>query len=654
MGELSREATKRRWLGLGWMVALVLVLRLGSLWSTGPAGAQTAPSTTTTSTSAPTLGGGNGVHHFFAVHGYATSLSGCEDQAPDNPNLRTGRDVTGAMIGHLWLEGGALHANAANTEASSDYDGTGVLRRDGSFHLDYPRKGPSTLRAFDGKIGAPNPDNLDAPITAATWTTPYPNGTSPCLVHWVSIKGHVNLKHGGFGVRFHPKPGPKPQPTTTTSTSTPTSTSTSTTTTTSPQPNVQVSSVSFIALDVLRDREGLPAQPIKKFTPCNDTGQTEWQDCKPAFPDGTSEKSWPIALGRGSSLQISSATFAVRGDAPIENATVTATADLGNGTTLTFGPQPLTQSGSTLETSGKMTSSGTLPDVVTYFDPLTITWKINAGDRIYDAGATRHPVYVLLNQPNGDTEPYLTLVDLTARGSDGESRADGVVRTTYSAFRNRAIHRRELDPASGTVTRHGGKRTLLQYWEQWALLHQLQKKYKCGESFDTERILATRVGRCGAWARFLRDTLALQGIASEVKAVDDRALFKEFPKGPPGADVMLVKSWDFAKPTGDAPFRYVTEVKVPDKGAAKFGAKEEVKDKDGLAGQGIAAVTNPPGWFRVGDHAIVVYNNKIWDPSYGTGPFNTIRDWAKASLDGYATITRRANTITIRAHKGIS
>jgi hypothetical protein len=43
-----------------------------------------------------------------------------------------------------------------------------------------------------------------------------------------------------------------------------------------------------------------------------------------------------------------------------------------------------------------------------------------------------------------------------------------------------------------------------------------------------------------------------------------------------------------------------------------------------------------PGWFELGDHAVVAYNGQIWDPSYGTGPFPSISAWANQSIAGYA------------------
>ena len=59
----------------------------------------------------------------------------------------------------------------------------------------------------------------------------------------------------------------------------------------------------------------------------------------------------------------------------------------------------------------------------------------------------------------------------------------------------------------------------------------------------------------------------------------------------------------------------------------------------------------------------MVYNGKIYDPSYGTGPFDNIKQWANASLDGYlmevSEVTEnlpegtKRSTVTFAAHKGV-
>jgi hypothetical protein len=136
----------------------------------------------------PIREGGNGVKHFYSFDGYMQSTTNCEYYG-DNPNVRPGRAHTGTIIGNMWLENGTLYNDAL---------AKGVLNRDGSFHLDYPKERPSSLRRIDGRIGRPDPDGIRAPVTG-TWTAPYPNGTSECLTKYVITKGYVNLD-GGFGV----------------------------------------------------------------------------------------------------------------------------------------------------------------------------------------------------------------------------------------------------------------------------------------------------------------------------------------------------------------------------------------------------------------------------------------------------------------------
>ena len=56
----------------------------------------------------------------------------------------------------------------------------------------------------------------------------------------------------------------------------------------------------------------------------------------------------------------------------------------------------------------------------------------------------------------------------------------------------------------------------------------------------------------------------------------------------------------------------------------------DVTDQNGASGQGNP---NPPGGF--GNHFIVQYGGKYYDPSYGNGPYNTQAGWENASLDGF-------------------
>ena len=422
---------------------------------------------------------------------------------------------------------------------------------------------------------------------------------------------------------------------------------------------VRVKEVDFDERNVTQDRSGAAARRIGDFpaacpVPRDDI---EWKDCVPAFPNGRPEKSWPVVAVRGSKLELDHVLIAVSPGARLKKATITGTATV-RGRTLKWKTRaPVDENGGVLDT-GRMVSDRALPGTVTHVNDMTIRWRVSVGGRVLDAGPSGHPLYVVYDTPTATV--YLSLVDLTTRAANGRGTEGSVVSGIWRDFKGRAIHPRSLDPATGAVTVNAG---VLQYWTPWTLLDDyiaLGGALVCGPNAGTAGILRTSVGRCGSWAQLFADTLGLHGIHAADHGVDDYA---GFPKGPAGSEMMLIKSWTFGRAGGAGAFPYRTEIVIPAVGAWAYGALREVDDAPGVPGQGSAVVPNPPGWFSVGDHAVDTYNGKIYDPSYGTGPFNTIRAWAKASLAGYATLDNvvfgpgapgGARVVwTIRAHKGV-
>ena len=423
---------------------------------------------------------------------------------------------------------------------------------------------------------------------------------------------------------------------------------------------VWVKEVDFDERNALQDRGGAAARRIADFPAGCPVPRDaiEWKDCVPAFPNGRTEKNWPVVAVRGTKLELDHVLIAVSpGAGRLKKATVRGTAVV-RGRTLKWKTRaPVDENGGVLDT-GRMVSDRALPGTVTHVNDMTITWTVSVGGKVLNAGPSGHPVYVVYDTPTATL--YLSLVDLTTRAANGRGTAGSVVSRIWRDFKGRAIHPRSLDPVTGAVTVNPG---VLQYWTPWTLLDDyiaLGGALVCGPNAGTAGILRTSVGRCGSWAQLFADTLGMHGIPATDHAVDDYA---GFPTGPAGSDMMLIKAWTFGRRGGAGAFPYRTEVVIPAMGARAFGALREVDDAPGVPGQGSAVVPNPPGWFSVGDHAVDTYNGKIYDPSYGTGPFNTIRAWAKASLAGYATLSRvvfgpaapgGARTVwTIRAHKGV-
>jgi len=413
--------------------------------------------------------------------------------------------------------------------------------------------------------------------------------------------------------------------------------------------------VRFDALDVVRDRAGDAPQRIGEFAAGCPVAKdaTQWKDCE-RFPDAKTDKNWPFVATAGTHLKIENAVIAIRRDGgrPLRDAAVTGTASFGGRALRWKTRATLDERDGVLET-GPMTSDRKLPDRVAR--RMTIRWKVKAGGRAYAVRNSTHPLYVVHAKPTAT--PWLSLVDLTSRAADGKTTTADVFEAIWFEFESRAIHPRALDPVTGGVS---VERDVLRYWTPWTLLDDyiaLSGLMTCPKNAGTAGILKDRVGRCGSWAPFFSDALGVQGLAATPRSVRS---FPDAPTGPPGARLMLIKTWTFSgppRPGADPSFPFQTEINIPDAGPRSFGALRQALDAPGVAGQGREAVPNPPGWFAVGDHALAIYDAKIYDPSYGSGPFDDIRAWALASLAGYARLTVRqegATTIvTIHAHRGV-
>lgn len=305
--------------------------------------------------------------------------------------------------------------------------------------------------------------------------------------------------------------------------------------------------------------------------------------------------------------------------------------------------------------SAELVTEGQTPADVHAFTPMTLAWKVcywNCWDltNFYEGNQSQHRLYVTLADPRDPARVFLTLLDLTTLAAQGATTADGggqAVAKIFGKFQNLnaagapaagAIKDRLLNTTTGAIT----EGTQLKYWTPWTFTGDINNTYSCPAIFTTEEILKFGVGRCGGWAPFLVDAFAIHGIVSVSKGV---FALPGFPTGPAGSQLMLIKGWSFvgAGTSGDPNFPYETEgtsnlsiVGGVETGSGAVFTTKEFDDQAGAPGQGNA---NPPGYFAVGDHAVTVYGGKIYDPSYGTGPFPDIQTWAAASLDGYAKVS---------------
>ena len=153
---------------------------------------------------------------------------------------------------------------------------------------------------------------------------------------------------------------------------------------------------------------------------------------------------------------------------------------------------------------------------------------------------------------------------------------------------------------------------------------------RCLLSYSTPNgvvtLLATGNGRCGSYQELLIHVLAAQGIYSEPLNVLA-----------PDLGVATAKA-DFVATYGHDPeLDYVTirAVFFVKNWTLSTSARWDVADLNGVPGQG---KENPLAVFA--DHALVIYGPdedhlKIYDPSYGKGPYDQLVDWEDAAVDGF-------------------
>jgi Tol biopolymer transport system component len=400
---------------------------------------------------------------------------------------------------------------------------------------------------------------------------------------------------------------------------------------------------------VVQDRRDEESRRIDQFRPSACASGADWQaawlDCDKS-PDGTPEKVWPVTAVRNKPLTLKEVRFRASKHLSFAGATLTAEIRLEGATQAGVQPLRVTKQIATAPTDEDelvitdLTSQKSLPDSVEVLT-LAIQWEIEVDNSRIPAGTSRHPLYLLQAEPIKEPDSpavekpaprYLTLVDIGTRAAAGKSGEQDAFKAIWSAFETRELRLRFLSPEDGTTTLG----PLLTYWTPWSMTAFMNNNYdpKCAVKQVAEA-LKTTVGRCGAWSGILVSTLALQGVASKGIHVGNEPIWKAIFPDSLNAQYMLVDVWGFRNPSNTyAGYPYEIWNTYP------LGIDPPTHPWQALYlgnGQAQGHTDPPPGLFQLGDHDVVMYDGAFYDPSYGTGPFAGIRDWAERSLAGYAT-----------------
>lgn len=253
-----------------------------------------------------------------------------------------------------------------------------------------------------------------------------------------------------------------------------------------------------------------------------------------------------------------------------------------------------------LVAASQVTSDVPLPKCVDCIDPFETAWEMNpAGQGWSSAGTTSNVLYVVLADPANLRPAFWTLLDVSCRAAALQTTDTGVIAAVYVPLsaRQPIIRKRDGRP--------------LTYWGT-------PPKYEETDARSTPMLLysGNGSGQCGSWANFLLDIYQLHGITRGRKVVLART--KHNVQGT-GAIGFLVKSWTFITPPASSPNNWTHTL------------YRQCELSNQVPGQGNPI---PPAWFR--NHFIVWIDGRYYDPSYGSGPFNSQGDWENGSIDGLA------------------
>ncbi len=299
----------------------------------------------------------------------------------------------------------------------------------------------------------------------------------------------------------------------------------------------------------------------------------------------------------------------------------------------------------TFLTTGEISANNALPNKVIY-ELVTITWKWKAKEKgalgpfEQEIGQSKHNFYLTFTQPLSSVTNFLTVLDLDTQGIEKGTAVQPpteaeVIKGIWSQFTPRQIGLRWYNVETGTLNRGG---VVLQYYQNentvGLTLAQAQESQgtECNAE-ETQALLEKAQGQCGSWGQILSYALGIEGIKSTTLNAESN--FAAGPCKGKGTCLLLVKNWEFFGEGSGEEFPYMWT---------------KIKDLAGIEGQG---TQNPPSLFNF--HVIVEAGqgtNKLYDPSYGTGPFEGAERLKKIQQESIAGFCSRTETKCLKATAG--
>lgn len=284
-------------------------------------------------------------------------------------------------------------------------------------------------------------------------------------------------------------------------------------------------------------------------------------------------------------------------------------------------------------------SAGKFENEIDYLNPMALSWEVEVNDEGHwcEAGDTSHRAYVTLGAP-ATTMRQETLFDIGCRNADGETDGDAAFDKVWNEFSDRFVSR--VDPITGDPTR-----------DSMGMVYWLPGGNGC---VTVSQFLDDGDASCGTWAEFQTEVMKAIGVnTAVVSTVDaplpanysgsvtaykayanfsgnvywysyngangnnvpaslnagDRILYFQSNNGVNGG-IFFVKQLNL----GNSPI-----IAIPANNAGFPNSSSEAQGN-----------INARAWF--GNHAIVKYNNKYYDPSYGGASKASGTEWEDNAL----------------------
>jgi len=303
-------------------------------------------------------------------------------------------------------------------------------------------------------------------------------------------------------------------------------------------------------------------------------------------------------------------------------------------------------------------SSTNWPNTIKFYDrsdankAFKLDWEIKVGDAGWaQVASTKHQVYLTLNDPikvAGANENQETLFNLGCRNADGVTVPNATVQAIWNDFSDRIVSR--VTPQTGKadldLNKGGGQPDGMIYWEPGATI--------CRTVEDFLKIGHTS---CGTWAQFMEACLNFQGINGAQVSIVNAPIPANYNQSTIdykahanfGGNVYYLSYNNLNGNNvpnnlnnGDRVLRFQSNngvnggifyVKQLNLGGQKFVAIP-VNDA-GFPNSNSQAQgnKNARAWF--GNHAIIKYDGKYYDPSYGGNLFAAKQAWEDASLQHF-------------------